>query len=622
MSQKKGFGESSLKKNEDLKAIQTLMRKGKIAEAERLLLFLKDRKKIDHIGIHLLATIYKIKSDHFSALKLLNQCIELDPLYAEAYADIGAIYIQIDNLSMAKRYLEKSLDIKPKGLGPNINLGLIYRKIGKYKIALNYFSRAIKIDPNNSNLYYYIGLIYEKLGDYDKTIFFYRKSFNINPKNGNAFTQLFYLYLKNFDWRSIKLINSKLNEFGIENFEGGNPSIFLYYDDDPNKHKLRSEQFFEFYKRKASDIELKKNKKIKIGYLSNDFVFHPVSFLISKMIEIHNRAEFEIYGYSINPVEDDVTKKLANSFDSFKNISNYSDNLANKKIREDNLDIVIDLMGYTSGTRMGILSMRVAPIQISYLAYPSTTGSDQIDYIFADKNIIPQNKKCFYKEKVVYLPKTFICFDDSTKISSTYKPNQFANRTKNSFILVAFHRVEKLSLSTINCWIRILSEIENSYLWLKQPNKIAIKNLLELFESKNIDSSRIVFAERVELYEEHLARYKFGDLLLDTLVYNGHTTTIESLWSGLPVITLEGDSFASRVSSSILRSIGFDELIAKTKDEYIEKVIFYSKNQNELNKFKKRLFKLKSEHSLFNTKEFVQNFENVLKKIKRDHKYG
>ena len=167
-----------------------------------------------------------------------------------------------------------------------------------------------------------------------------------------------------------------------------------------------------------------------------------------------------------------------------------------------------------------------------------------------------------------------------------------------------------------------MSEIENSYLWLKQPNKIAIKNLLELFESKNIDSSRIVFAERVELYEEHLARYKFGDLLLDTLVYNGHTTTIESLWSGLPVITLEGDSFASRVSSSILRSIGFDELIAKTKDEYIEKVIFYSKNQNELNKFKKRLFKLKSEHSLFNTKEFVQNFENVLKKIKRDHKYG
>ena len=262
--------------------------------------------------------------------------------------------------------------------------------------------------------------------------------------------------------------------------------------------------------------------------------------------------------------------------------------------------------------------MRVAPIQISYLAYPSTTGSNQIDYIIADKKVIPENKKCFFTEKVIYLPKTYICFDDSTKISTTYKPNKLPNRNNNSFILVAFHRVEKLSLSTIDCWIRIMSEVKHSYLWIRKPNEIAIKNLLELFESKNIDPKRIVFAERVELYEEHLARYNFGDLLLDTFIYNGHTTTIESLWAGLPVITLEGNSFASRVSSSILNSIGFEELIAKTKDEYIEKVVFYSKNKNELNKFRKRLLKLKSENALFNTKEFVLNFEKLLKTIKND----
>jgi len=620
MSQKRGFGESSIKKNVNLNAIKILIQKGNIKDAERILLSLNARKKLDHIGFHLLATIYKVKSDYLKALKLLNQSIKLDPLYAEAYADIGAIHIQINNESLAIRYLEKSLEIKPQVLGPNINLGLVYRKLGKYKIALKYFSQAIQIDPNNSNVYFYIGLIYEKLEDLNKTIFFFRKSFLCNPNNGNAFIQLFYRYLKNFDWRSIILINSELNKFGIKDFEGGNPAIFLYYDDDPYKHKLRSVQFFKYYRRKAIDIKLKKNKKVKIGYLSNDFVFHPVSFLINKVIETHNRSEFEIYGYSINQVEDEVTKKLAKSFDVFKNISKESDDIANKKIREDNLDIVIDLMGYTAGSRMGILSKRAAPIQISYLAYPSTTGSDQIDYIIADENIIPQNKKCFYTEKVIYMPKTFICFDDSTKISNTYQPNQFANRNNNSFILVAFHRVEKLSLSTINCWIRIMREIENSYLWLREPNKIAIKNLLELFESKNIDSSRIVFAERVKLYEEHLARYNFGDLLLDSFIYNGHTTTIESLWAGLPVITLEGESFASRVSSSILKSIGFNDLIAKTKDEYIDKVVFYSKNKNELNKFKNRLFELKSKNSLFNTTEFVGDFEKVLKKIMNDHK--
>ena len=165
-----------------------------------------------------------------------------------------------------------------------------------------------------------------------------------------------------------------------------------------------------------------------------------------------------------------------------------------------------------------------------------------------------------------------------------------------------------------------MNKIENSYLWLKQPNKIAVKNLLDLFESKKIDSSRIIFAERVELYDEHLARYKFGDLLLDTFIYNGHTTTIESLWAGLPVITLEGNSFASRVSSSILKSIGFDNLVAKTKEEYIEKVVFYLQNKNQLNNLKKTLLKLKSQNALFNTNEFVRNFEKVLQGIKYDLK--
>ena len=618
MPKKRGFGESSFENSGALKAVKNLMNEGKISEAEGLLLSLQARKNLDHTGFHLLATIYKFKSEHLIALKLLKQSIKLNPLYAEAYADIGAIYIEINNLSMAIGYLEKSLEIKPEGLGPNINLGLVYRKLGKYKIALKYLSQAIKINPNDSNLNFNIGQIYEKNNDFNKAIFFYRKSLLINPKNGNALVQLFKIYLKIFDWRSIKEINTKLNEFGTKYFEGGEPMTFLYHDDDPHKQKLRAELFFNnYFKRKALDIKLKKNKKIKIGYLSNNFVFHPVSFLISKVIEIHNRAEFEIHGYSINPIEDEVTKKIAKSFDSFKNISNESDDLANKKIREDNLDILIDLMGYTTGSRMGILSKRAAPIQISYLAYPSTTGSNQIDYIIADKNIIPQNEKSFYTEKVIYLPKTFICFDDSTKISTTYQPNQFAKHNNNFFILVGFHKVEKLNLSTINCWITIMSKIENSYLWLRQPNKIASKNLIDFFEAKNIDSSRIVFAERVELYEEHLARYNFGDLLLDTFIYNGHTTTIESLWAGLPVITLEGNSFASRVSSSILKSIGFEVLIAKTKDEYIEKVLFYSKNKNELNKLKRRLLKLKSEHALFNTKEFVLNFEKVLKKFKK-----
>ena len=363
-----------------------------------------------------------------------------------------------------------------------------------------------------------------------------------------------------------------------------------------------------------------KNKKIRVGYISNNFVFHPVSFLIEKVIELHNRREFEIYAYSINPIEDKVTKKFYRLFDVFRNISKVSDDNAYKIIKEDNIDILIDLMGYTPGSRMGIISKRAAPIQINYLAYPATSGSDQIDYILADKNVIPFDMQKFYTEKVLYLPGTFICFNDSTKVSKSLKNNPFLNLDQSFFIMVAFHRVEKMSQSTLDAWIKIMNEIQDSYLWVKKTNKYATKNLLNYFESKNVNSSRIIFADREELYEDHLARYTKGDLLLDTFLYNGHTTTIEAIWSGLPVITLEGNSFKSRVSASILKSIGFDELIAKNKDEYIDKVIFYSRNKSELKKLEIRLKNLKKKGNLFNTLEFVHNYETVLKKINLGNK--
>ena len=183
--------------------------------------------------------------------------------------------------------------------------------------------------------------------------------------------------------------------------------------------------------------------------------------------------------------------------------------------------------------------------------------------------------------------------------------------------MVAFHRPQKLNLKTVLCWCEILNLIENSFLWIRKPNKYAMRNLLEFFEMRDIDRTKIIFADREPSYEKHLSRYKVGDLLLDTFNYNGHTTTIEALWSGLPVITLQGKNFASRVSASILRSIGLEELIAKTNHEYKEKVIFYSKNPNEINVLKNKLSKLKRNGELFNTKTFTNKLENVLKDLKR-----
>ena len=620
MIAKKGFKKNSYTRPDDLKNIIVLMQSGKILEAEEILLSLKAREVLNHIGFHLLAIISRSKSDYSIALEYLNQSIKLDPLYSDAYSDIGGLYIEINNLPLAIKYLQKSLEINPNKFSPNNNLGIVFRKLGKIKVALNFFLKALKINSKNSALNFSIGQIYDELNDFEKAIIFYKKSLFLDKKNGNALISLYCIYLKTFDWISINKISSKLDNFGTNFFQGGQPLTLLFHNDDSYKQKLIAENFFNnVFKRKVLNYKFSKNKRIRIGYISNNFVMHPVSFLIEKVIEIHNRNEFEIYGYSINLVEDDVTKKFIKSFDVFRNISKLSDEIANKIIRQDNLDILIDLMGYTPGSRMGILSSRAAPIQINYLAYPATTGSDQIDYILSDENVIPIDKQECFSEKVIYLPKTFICFNDSTQIAKNLREDPFQKLDPNFSVLLAFHRVEKINTQTLDCWIDVMQKYIDSYLWVKETNKLATYNLESYFKSKNIDLSRIVYAKRENLYADHLARYKKGDLLLDTFFYNGHTTTIEALWAGLPVITLEGNSFASRVSASILKSIGLDELIASSKKEYIEKVIFYLSNKSELKRLKMILKNLKIEEKLFNTREFVHMYENILKKIKYDH---
>ena len=622
MISKKGFGKYSHNSHDYLKNVMILIQSGKILEAEEILLSLKTKKGLNHIGFHLLSIIYRTKSDYSLALEYLNQSIKKDPFYADAYSDIGALYIEMNNIPLAIKYLQKSLEINPNKLSPNKNLGILFRKLGKLQLALKFFFKALDLDLNNSGLHFSIGQIYDQLDNFEKAILHYKKSVLLDDKNGNALISLYAMYLKTFDWNSINNISSKLDDFGTEFFQGGQPLTLLFHNDDPYKQKLMAENFFNnVFKRKVLNHKFTKNKKIRIGYISNNFVMHPVSFLIEKVIEIHNRTEFEIYGYSINSKEDNVTKKFYKSFDVFRNISKISDEKANKIIREDKIDILIDLMGYTPGSRMGILSTRAAPIQINYLAYPATTGSDQIDYIISDENVIPIDKQDNFSEKVIYLPRTFICFNDSTQISSNLREDPFQNLDPNFSILLAFHRVEKMSTKALDCWIKVMHKYIDSYLWVKETNKLATNNLLDYFKSKSIDLSRIIFAKRENLYEDHLARYKKGDLLLDTFLYNGHTTTIEALWSGLPVITLEGNSFASRVSASILKSIGLDELISFSKEEYTEKIIFYLSNKSELYKLKSKLKNLKKDGKLFNTKEFVSNFETILKKLNTQANY-
>ena len=283
-------------------------------------------------------------------------------------------------------------------------------------------------------------------------------------------------------------------------------------------------------------------------------------------------------------------------------------------VRKDGIDIAVDLKGFTKNTRLSIFSLRVAPIQISYLGYPGTIGSSCIDYIIADKIVIPEIYKKFYSEKVVYMPDCYQCNDSLRAVSKKIFKKSDLGLNDDNFIFACFNANNKISSEEFDIWMNILKRIDNSILWLYKSNDYSEINLKKESENRGVESSRIIFADRVP-NDLHLSRIKCADLFLDTFNYNAHTTASDALWANIPIITRQGKSFSARVCSSLLKSLELDELIVKNNTEYEEKALFIAKNKNYLKKLKFRLNQNKLKSSLFDSEKFTRNLEKLYLKL-------
>jgi predicted O-linked N-acetylglucosamine transferase (SPINDLY family) len=357
--------------------------------------------------------------------------------------------------------------------------------------------------------------------------------------------------------------------------------------------------------------------KIRIAYFSPDFQFHPVSFLTSELFEIHDRDKFEVFAFSLKKglIRDEMNLRLRKGFDRFIDVDNMSDREIAQLVRELDVDIAIDLSGLTQDSRTGIFSYRTAPIQVNWLGYPGTMGSNYMDYIIADKTIIPESHQQFYSEKVTYLPDTYMV-DDSKRVASTREfTREECGLPRNAFVFCCFNNDYKFNPQVLDRWSRILLSVDCSVLWVSENNKYFRTNIKTEFEKRGIDSSRIIFAQRLELMEDHLARYVLADLFLDTHPYNAHTTAVDSLKAGVPVLTLMGQSFASRVAASLLNAIGLSELITNTQEEYEALAIELATNPKKLADIKLKLANNYRTMPLFNTPLFAKNIETAYIKM-------
>jgi predicted O-linked N-acetylglucosamine transferase (SPINDLY family) len=349
--------------------------------------------------------------------------------------------------------------------------------------------------------------------------------------------------------------------------------------------------------------------KIRIGYFSADFYEHATSYLMAELLERHDKSSFQVTAFSFGPdTRDEMRGRVEAAVDRFIDVGRRSDEEVAMLARSLEIDIAVDLKGFTEDSRTDIFALRAAPIQVSYLGYPGTMGAGFIDYLVADPTIIPEGHERHYAESVAYLPNSYQVNDSRRRIAEKSFTREELGLPRDGFVFCSFNNNYKITPDVFDRWMRMLREVEGSVLWLLQDNEWAAENLRMEAGRRGIAGDRLVFARRMPL-AEHLARHRLADLFVDTLPYNAHTTASDALWAGLPVLTCPGEAFAGRVGASLLNAIGLPELIARTPEEYEAAAIELANDPARLREIRQRLADNRLAAPLFDAGLFATHIE-------------
>lgn len=355
--------------------------------------------------------------------------------------------------------------------------------------------------------------------------------------------------------------------------------------------------------------------RIRIGYFSADFHNHATAYLMAELFELHDKSRFELIAFSFGPPhEDAMRRRLAAAFDRFVEVRDKTDIEIARLARELEIDIAVDLKGYTEDSRAGIFAYRAAPVQVSYIGYPGTLGADYMDYIVADATVIPPEALAAYSEKVICLPDSYQVNDRQRQVSSRIFSRAELGLPDQGLVFCCFNSTYKITPTVFALWMTILTQVPDSVLWLLEDEPTARRNLTQAAAAAGVAATRLVFAQRMSA-EEHLARHACADLFLDTAPYNAHTTTSDALWTGLPVLTHPGKSFASRVAASLVRAAGLPEMVVESDVVYVERAVMLARDPEQLSALRQRLLAQREALPLFDAARFTRHLEDAFVQI-------
>jgi predicted O-linked N-acetylglucosamine transferase (SPINDLY family) len=559
------------------------------------------------------------------ALRSVDRAIELKPGFA------AALYLRGNLLSSLGRYqaaisdYERAVRAAPNHAEAHNNRGNALLELGHTAAAIASFTSAVIARPDYAEAYLNRGNVHRQLRQYIEATVSYDKAFDLNPSlpflrgaRRNARMQL-------CDWREFDADVEALTQSIARDEPIAPPFYLLALVDSPVLQRQAASIWART--RVAVDevlgaiVPRAEHERLRIGYFSADFCNHPVAALIAELIEVHDRSRFEIFAFSFGPdTQDELRLRMQDAFDRFIDVRDSSDQQIAQLARGLQIDIAIDLGGYTQTGRPKLFALRVAPVQVSYLGYLGTLGADFVDYLIADTTIVPPEHEQYYSERLLRLP-SYQVSDRRRRIATREFTRQELGLPATGFVYCCLNASYKITPAVFGGWMRILQRVPGSVLMLLGGIPTLSENLRDEARRCGVDPDRLVFATRLP-FDEYLARYRFMDLFLDTFPYNAGTTASDALWVGLPVLTRAGDSFAARVAASLLTAIGIPELISATSESYENRAVQLAQDPQQLAIIRERLAANRLTARLFDTERFAAALEAGYQQIHERYRAG
>jgi predicted O-linked N-acetylglucosamine transferase (SPINDLY family) len=549
------------------------------------------------------------------ALANCDRAIALDPDHAGAWINRGIALGKLRRLEEALVSYNQAIKLDPGHARTFYNRGNALKELRKFDEALADYDQAIALKPDYADAFDNRGAVLAELGYYDEAIASYNQAIAFVPDHKFAFGGLVDCAMKLCDWTRSDELSGELRRHVIERKSCFSPFLLLGCNDDAAVHLSCAQNYildrFGAKPQRLGSGAVWRNDKIRIAYLSSDFRRHPVAYLAAELFERHDRSRFEVVGVSFGPDDgSDMRSRLAGAFDRFIDVRMQSDQDVARLIDNLKVDIAIDLNGHTQHERLGILAFRPAPIQVSYLGFPGTTGADFIDYIIADAIVLPFDQQPHYTEHIVHLPDCYQVNDRRRMIAPHMPTRQGLALPEDGIVFCCFNNNWKIAPAVFDVWMRLLTAVDGSVLWLFRDNKNTETNLCREAAGHRIDPARLVFADPLP-HGDHLGRLHLADLFLDTLPYNAHTTASDALWAGLPVLTCQGKSFAGRVAASLLTAVGLPELVTNSLEEYEALGLRLATDPSLRSELRERLRKNRLDCPLFDTERFCRHIETA-----------